>query len=339
MKKCKYCGHEMEIDKVICENCGWGEKNKKIKKIKGNKAKHKKVIISSIIFVAIVTMGIVAGIIINFQSYSFERKIDELINSGKNEVIFLERNGDAKSNLVKNVLDNELKEQGIEYTTINVTDLSNKQIGYLAEKHILNDNVTVYLKVINGGTDITSISSNEVAKDTIMYYFARKNLLKDNEKILNERFYNIGKSALENGNLGRAKENLDKCRGYLDTNELLNDRRFLLLDHEFEYKLENISYGGRNINVSFSYNGGSDYTEDWISVYFWDCIAPYGCLYSSGNYSSFDAQILSVDRINTRPFQSSDSVPFSNFLNIEILSESQIRINIEGTNYTLNKTS
>lgn len=302
---------------------------------KENKISKNRLIISIFVILILIVLGIV--VIINVTS--FEKRIEKLINSGKNEVLFFDRN-DNNSEFIKKLLDNELKEQGIvNYVTINVNDLSTKEEDYLIEKNILSESNDLYLKVINGSKNITSISEDEITKDKIMYYFAKNNLLRDNKSILDDYYYNKGMMAYQIGNLGRTKENLEKCRGYLDSDEILNDRRFLILDSKYEYKLENISYGGRNISITFNYNSGSDYTEDWIFVYFWDCIAPYGCLYSNGSSNSSDARMLSDSRIELRPFQSEDYVDFNNYLNIDIVNENQIKINIEGTVYTLNKTN
>ena len=49
--------------------------------------------------------------------------------------------------------------------------------------------------------------------------------------------------------------------------------------------------------------------------------------------------MTSDNKILLREFQSSDETPFEDGLDIEILSENQIKIRIEGNYYTLTKTS
>lgn len=315
-------------------------KENEIIKEKNNEVLEKK----SHLFIFLV-IGLIAGslfgLVFVFKSNGIKSQLDNLLTSGVQEVIFFERDNDYKSEYVKEVLDNDLKEQGIIYTTINITNATEKEIQYIKEKlHLVGEDFSVYLMVVNGNDNVTSISTNEVDKDTIMLYFARKLLLNDNDSVLNKHYYDIGVEGLKEGNLGKAKENLEKVHNYKDEEELLKDKRFYLVDNEYEYKNyqgDNIHLEGRNITISFKYYGGSDYGDDWIFVSYWNCIAPYGCLYSNISTSSFDAKMLSEDRIETRKFQSDDNIPYDNYLKIEIISKDKIKIGIEGNYYTLTK--
>ena len=175
--------------------------------------------------------------------------------------------------------------------------------------------------------------------DRTMFTFANNGLLKDNQGVLNEYHYNLGKQALENGNLGAAKDHLEKVVDYKDEKTLLNDKRFYLVDSEYEYTNGNEGLSGRHLDITFKYYGGSDYSEDWVYSYVWDCELPYGCLYSTGSSESWDAKMIDSNKILIREFQASDDVSYDNSLNIEILSETQIKLGYNGRYYTLTKTN
>ena len=305
------------------------------------KSSKKKICFITLFIVLIAVVGIF--VFLSFKGESIKAQVDRLLHTNQVEVIFLQRDNDPVSSTVKDVLDHVLKEQGITYTTINVTNATSEEMDYVYEKFgVFNGNCTLYLEVLKNSEDITGICESEADRDTIMYYFAREGLLNDNQLVLNEYHYNLGVAALERGNLGAAKEHLEQVVDYKDEDEILSDKRFYLVDHEFEYQNYpegSINMTGRNIHITFKYHAGSDYTEDWIFVSYWNCVAPYGCLNINTVSDSWDARMFNDHEIELREFQSSDGTPFNDVLDIEIVSEDQIRIRIEGTTYILTKTS
>ena len=168
----------------------------------------------------------------DIKDNNIKRQLDYLINTDETQIIFFERKGNAESNDFKRLLNNDLSEQGVTYTTIDITNASYDDLEYFKEKlHLSSDKFDVYIAAIKGSENLTLINYEDY--DRTKFLLANKNLLKDSTLVLNEYYYKLGKEALNNGFLGEAKRNFDNCLEYLDTKELLNDKRFLLLDSDY----------------------------------------------------------------------------------------------------------
>lgn len=306
-------------------------KEKKEENMKNEKKKSNKkipLIIGGIVGVAII--GIIAVVILMNNSNSIKGQFDKILKSNETEIIFFERKGKTENDDFKKLLDNELKEQGVVYTTIDITNASYDDLEYIKEKlNITRDEFDVYIAAIRGSENLSLINYNDY--DRTMFLLANKQLLKDSELILNDHYYKIGKEALEKGILGEAKDNFEKCKGYLDTDEILKYKRFYLVDNDFEYDYN-------DVRLSLSYNGGFLSTgDDSITVSYQDCRTLASCF--DGRIQQWDAIMLNDNRISIRQYNSSKDAPFNDYLNIEIVSENQIKLGFEGRTYTLNKTN
>lgn len=310
-------------------------KKEEVKKEK--KSNKKKVLIISIIVIAIIG-AIILFFAIKQDNNSIISQFDKILNSNDTEIIFFERQGNFESDEFKEILDTDLKEQGITYTTIDLTNATYEELEHIKLKfNISSEDFNYYIVAIKGSENLFFLDYSSI--DRTMFTFANNGLLKDNQGVLNEYHYNLGTKALENGNLGAAKDHLEKVVDYKDEKTLLNDKRFYLVDSEYEYTNGNEGLSGRHLDITFKYYGGSDYGNDWVYSYVWDCELPYGCLYSTGNSESWDAKMTDNNKILIREFQASDDVSFDNSLNIEILSETQIKLGYNGRYYTLTKTN
>ena len=304
-------------------------KKNEIIKEKNNEVLEKKSHLFIFLVIGLIIGGLF-GLVFVFKSNGIKSQLDNLLTSGIQEVIFFERDNDYKSEYVKEVLDNDLKEQGIIYTTINITNATEKEIQYIKEKlHLVGEDFSVYLMVVNGNDNVTSISTNEVDKDTIMLYFARKLLLNDNDSVLNEHYYQLGKKAYEEGILGEAKRNLDKeDKSYKDTATILADKNFYLIGNnngynDFTYRIENISMNGYNLIYTFSYNGGySSETPDSISIFKWECQGAYNCLYTNGESTFYDAKTID-DKIYIK---SKGSNSYDKYYTIEKITKDTLKL-------------
>lgn len=297
---------------------------KEVKEIKENKKKNKLALIIGVT-ILIIVIGIIGFIILNQNNNSIKGQFDKLLSSNKLEFIFFERKGNFESDEFKELLDTDLKEQGVTYTTIDVTNASYEDLEYFKEKlNRSSDNFDIYIAVVNGSENLAMISYESY--DNTKFILANKNLLKDSTLILNEHYYKLGKEALEKGILGEAKRNFEKCKGYLDTDEILNYKRFYLVDNDFEYDYN-------EVRLSFSYLGG--YTDDSITVSYQDCRTLSSCF--DGRIQQWDAIMLTDNQIKLRELNSSKDTPFNGYLNIEILSQSQIKLGLNGRTYTLTK--
>ena len=297
---------------------------KEVKEIKENKKKNKLPLIIGVT-ILIIVIGVIGFIILNQNNNSIKGQFDKLLSSNKLEFIFFERKGNFESDEFKELLDTDLKEQGVTYTTIDVTNASYEDLEYFKEKlNRSSDNFDIYIAVVNGSENLAMISYENY--DNTKFILANKNLLKDSTLILNEHYYKLGKEALEKGILGEAKRNLEKCKGYLDTDEILNYKRFYLVDNDFEYDYN-------EVRLSFSYLGG--YTDDSITVSYQDCRTLSSCF--DFRIQQWDAIMLTDNQIKLRELNSSKDTPFNGYLNIEILSQSQIKLGLNGRTYTLTK--
>ena len=304
--------------------------------------KDKKINKKKILIISIIVIVIIGAIICFFatkqDSNSITSQFDKILNSNNTEIIFFERQGNFESDEFKEILDTDLKEQGITYTTIDLTNATYEELEHIKLKfNISSEDFNYYIVAIRGAENLFFLDYSSI--DRTMFTFANNGLLKDNQGVLNEYHYNLGKQALENGNLGAAKDHLEKVVDYKDEKTLLNDKRFYLVDSEYEYTNGNEGLSGRHLDITFKYYGGSDYSEDWVYSYVWDCELPYGCLYSTGSSESWDAKMIDSNKILIREFQASDDVSYDNSLNIEILSETQIKLGYNGRYYTLTKTN
>ena len=299
---------------------------KEVIKTKENEKKNKLPLIIGVI-VLIIVVGIIGFIILNQNNNSIKGQFDKILSSNKTEVIFFERKGNFESDEFKDLLDTDLKEQGITYNTIDITNASYDDIEYIKEKlHLSSSEFNVYIVVIKGSENLIMINYNDY--DRTMFFFANKGLLKDSTLILNEYYYKLGKKALEKGVLGEAKRNFEKCKGYLDTDEILNYKRFYLVDNDFEYNYN-------DVRLSLKYSGG--YNDDSITVSYQDCRTLSSCF--DGRIQQWDTIMLTDNQIKIRELHSSNDTPFNDYLNIEILSQNQIKLGFNGKTYTLTKTN
>lgn len=333
--------------KVEIQNMKESKKNSKkiLKEVNLNKKelmseicykKNKLVTIISIVLI----LGIIGFIIYTYKSSNSQsniknnniiKELDKVLRSSDIEIIFFKRDNDQISDNVKKILDTDLKDHGVKkYTTINITNANTIEINYIKEKlKVVNDNCNLYLKVIKGSENIIGVCQDETDKDTIMYYFAKNDLLNDSANIVNEHFYTLGKKALEEGFLGEAKRNFDKCKGYSNTNDLLNDKRFLLLDNEFKYSIENISMNGYNFIFTFKYSSG--WNSDSLYIYSYECQGAYACLATEGKSTFYDAKVIG----NTIYLKSENSNDYNQSYTIEQLTQNTLKI--KEMNFTLKK--
>lgn len=297
-------------------------KNEEVKKEK--KINKKKILIISIIVIAIIG-AIILFFVAKQDSNSITSQFDKILNSNNTEIIFFERQGNFESDEFKEILDTDLKEQGITYTTIDLTNATYEELEHIKLKfNISSEDFNYYIVAIRGSENLFFLDYSSI--DRTMFTFANKGLLKDSTLILNEYYYKLGKEALEKGVLGEAKRNFEKCKGYLDTDEILNYKRFYLVDNDFEYNYN-------DVRLSFNYLGG--YSDDGITVSYQDCRTLASCF--DYRIQQWDAIMLTDNQIKIRALNSSDDTPFNDYLNIEILSQNQIKLGFNGKYYTLTK--
>lgn len=300
-------------------------KKEEVKKEK--KSNKKKILIISIIVIAIIG-AIVLFLVTRQDSNSITSQLDKILSSNDIEVIFFERQGKFESDEFKELLDTDLKEQGITYTTIDVTNATYEDLEYIKLKlNLSSDDFNVYIAAIRGSENLALINYNDF--DRTMFLLANKGLLNDNTLILNEYYYNLGKEALDNGLLGEAKRNFDKCLDYLDTKELLNDERFLLLDADFGYRVENISMNGYNLIFTFQYSGGYDSDRLYISKF--ECQGAYACLAAETEFTTYDAKVIG----NTIYLKGENDTDYNQYYTIEKITNDTLKI--EQITWTLKK--
>lgn len=300
---------------------------KEDKKTKENKKKNKLPLIIGVI-VLIIVAGIIGIIILNQNNNSIKGQFDKILSSNKTEVIFFERKGNFESDKFKELLDTDLKEQGITYTTIDITNASYEDLEYIKEKlHLSSDEFNVYIAAIRGSENLSIISYQSY--DKTMFLLANENLLKDSTLILNDYYYKLGKEALDNGLLGEAKRNFDNCLDYLDTKELLNDKRFLLLDSDYGYRIENISMYGYNLIFTFSYSGG--YNSDRLYISKFECQGAYACLATETEFTTYDAKVIG----NIIYLKEENDTDYNQYYTIEEITNDTLKI--EEITWTLKK--
>lgn len=300
--------------------------------------KNKKRIAIIGITILIIAISVGAITLLNgVNNNTIKGQFDNLLKSSDLQVIFFDNNTNEAQDF-KNILDTDLKEHGVTYTTIDMTNASYEDLEHIKLKlNISSGDFNYYIVAIRGSENLFFLDYSSI--DRTMLLFANNGLLNDNQGVLNEYHYNLGTKALENGNIGAAKDHLEKVVNYKDEKELLKDKRFYLVGNEYKYTNGNEGLSGRHLDITFKYYGGSDYSDDWVYSYVWDCELPYGCLYSTGNSQSWDAKMISNNKVLIREFQANDNVPFNNSLNIEILSETKIKLGYNGNYYTLTKTN
>lgn len=255
----------------------------------------------------------------DIKDNNIKRQFDYLVGTNETEVIFFERKGNAESSDFKKLLNNDLKKQGLTYTTIDITNASYDDLEYFKEKlHLSSGEFNVYIAAIKGSENLTLINYDDY--DRTMFLLANKGLLKDSTLVLNEYYYNLGKEALNNGFLGEAKRNFDNCLEYLDTKELLNDKRFLLLNSDYGYRVENISRYGYNLIFTFKYKGG--YDSDWLYVSKFECHGAYDCLAAETEFTSYDAKVIG----NIIYLKEEGSSEYNKYYTIEKITNDTLKI-------------
>mgnify|MGYP006934530190 FL=1 len=294
---------------------------KEVIKAKENEKKNKLPLIIGLI-VLIIVVGIIGLIILNQNNNSIKGQLDKILSSNKTEVIFFERKGNFESDEFKNLLDTDLKEQGITYTTIDVTNASYEDLEYLKEKfHLSTENFNIYIAAVKGSKDIALISYQSY--DDTKIILARENLLKDSQDILNEYYYNLGKKALDDGLLYTAKFNLEKI-DYKDSKELLKDRRFLLMyDWEYDYSDK---YHVNSVKAQYN-----DYSDSF-TINKTECSIFVSNISYCSDYNTYDAKVID-DKIYIRPFQSDGE--YTTYYKITILNENQFQI--KGWNFVMKR--
>ena len=134
---------------------------KEVIKAKENEKKNKLPLIIGVI-VLIIVVGIIGFIILNQNNNSIKGQFDKILSSSKTEVIFFERKGKFESDEFKELFDTDLKEQGITYTTIDLTNTSYDDIEYIKEKlNLSNGEFDVYIAVIKGSENLIMINYND----------------------------------------------------------------------------------------------------------------------------------------------------------------------------------
>lgn len=289
--------------------------------------KNKKLIAIIGITILIIAIGVGAIVLLNgANNNTIKGQFDNLLKSSDLQVIFFDNNT-SEAQEFKNILDTDLKEQGVTYTTIDMTNASYEDLEHIKLKlNVSSGDFNYYIVAIRGSENLFFIDYSSI--DKTMFIFANKGLLKDSTLILNEYYYKLGKEALEKGVLGEAKRSFEKCKGYLDTDDILNYKRFYLVDNDFEYDYN-------EVRLSLKYSGG--YNNDSITVSYQDCRTLSSCF--DGRIQQWDTIMLTDNQIKIRALNSSKDTPFSDYLNIEILSQNQIKLGFNGRTYTLTKTN
>ena len=110
----------------------------------------------------------------DIKDNNIKRQLDYLINTDETQIIFFESD-------FKRLLNNDLSEQGVTYTTIDITNASYDDLEYFKEKlHLSSDKFDVYIAAIKGSENLTLINYEDY--DRTKFLLANKNLLKDSTK-------------------------------------------------------------------------------------------------------------------------------------------------------------
>ena len=290
---------------------------KEIQKSSENKKKKKTPFIIGALLIVVI-IGVIAFIIMKQNSNSIKGNLDKILSSNDLEIIFFERQGQFESDEFKELLDTDLKEQGITYTTIDITNATYEDIEYIKEKLHISSDFNVYIVAIKGSENLAMINYNDYNRTKFL--LANEGLLKDSKLILNDYYYNIGKEKLEEGILGEAKTNFEKCLDYLDTKEILQDKRFLLLDADYGYRIENISMNGYNLIFSFKYS--SSYDHDRLYIYKFECRGAYACLAADGESTFYDAKTVG----NKIYLKGENDTDYNQYYTIENLTNDTLKI-------------
>lgn len=291
-----------------------------MKREKVKKSNKKKILIISTIVIAII-VAVILFLIIRQNNNSITSQLDKILSSNNTEVIFFERQGQFESDEFKELLDTDLKEQGITYTTIDLTNATYEELEYITLKlNAPNEDFNYYIVAINGSENLFYLDYSSF--DKTMFTFANNGLLNDNQGILNEYYYKLGKEALEEGLLYTAKKNLEKI-DYKDSKELLKDKRFLLM-HEWKY---NYSDKYHINSITAQYN---DY-NDSFSIYKTECNIFEDVKYCS-EHNTYDAKVVD-DKIFIRPFLSDGE--YENYYTIKKLNDSEFQL--EGWNFVMKR--
>ncbi len=288
------------------------------KEVKKSK-KHKNKML--LIAIPIIIVAILGVIIVSQNNNSIKGQLDKILSSNDLEFIFFEKKGSYESDQFKELLDTDLKEQGVSYTTIDVTNATSEDLEYIKEKlNLSSGEFDLYIAAIKGSENLALINYNDY--DRTFFLLANENLLKDSALILNDYYYKLGKEALDNGFLGEAKRNLDNCLGYLDTNELLSDKRFLLLDSDFGYKVENTSSINSFYILNFSFNYSSGYLDsDQLHISKIECKG-YSCLDPQSESASYDAKVIE----NIIYIKDSNETDYKEYYTIEEITDDTLKI-------------
>ena len=164
------------------------------KEVKKSK-KHKNKML--LIAIPIIIVAILGVIIVSQNNNSIKGQLDKILSSNDLEFIFFEKKGSYESDQFKELLDTDLKEQGVSYTTIDVTNATSEDLEYIKEKlNLSSGEFDLYIAAIKGSENLALINYNDY--DRTFFLLANENLLKDSALILNDYYYKLGKEALDN---------------------------------------------------------------------------------------------------------------------------------------------
>lgn len=253
------------------------------------KKQKKNNIIFFVIGLILIVIAIAVAVVLNLSlNDSVKKTIDNLVSSGQNEVIFFERDGDETSERFREILDGDLKKYGIQYTVINLSQISSEDQEYIAQTFDFSDAWldVAYIDVINGNDIVLSVNKDDI--DDTLIRFAKADLLDDNGEVLSDYYFQIGFEAYHDGKLGIAKKYFEKVPDHPDAQLYLQDPVFYLVDHTFRYLNQDLN---NYIDIAISYRGGDEYGDgyDYINITYLlcqgrECLSPSVEQYSGDVY-------------------------------------------------------
>lgn len=281
------------------------------------------------------------------------QKFDKLISSDKLEIIYFERDTQTESSTLKQILDEDLKNEGINYNVINLDNVSNEDIEYMYDKLNLknyrtengvlefNDVLLVAVKDYNPQADFSpklliskyDIKENyEETKLQIKYEFAQKDLLNNNEEIKKEYNYSLGKKALDEGYLNVANRYLKNLKGYKDVDDLLKDKRFNLLKG-YEFRSDDAKFSfSMQIIEEFDTNSLEYVDKLYISKLDCQGYSLTSCYIYTSQFMTFEYYKARVIE-NRIEFMSNNSDKFDKCYEIESITDTELKL--KNINFTL----
>ena len=168
----------------------------------------------------------------NENTKNFKNFKKNFENSNKFIVVFEDNNG-SEEKLGKVLIQND-----VDYVSININELKDKDIEYVKNALGINKFSEYCGAVVENQKTIKKIYLREIDKfdeERIKALLAEYDLIDNSKEFYNEYYYQRAKKALDQGFIGSAKSYLSVVdKDYKDTKDLLNDKRFFLLN-EYHY--------------------------------------------------------------------------------------------------------